>query len=179
MPSSLIDRPHPIGVAAGEVVVDGRQVASPAQQAVQVHRQRGGQRLSFARLHLDDRAVEHGDAAEQLHVEVPHVDGAARGLADQGIALDQQPRQRFAALARYRSERLRLRSCASASFCNSGSRAAILGTSAAHRASRQAFMPPARLAHCVVMPLGRSLIWSCLTAHPATDSRADNASHPL
>ena len=65
---------------------------------MQVHRQRGGQRLAFAGLHLDDRAVEHGDAAEDLHVEVPHVDRPPAGLAHQGIAFDQQPRQRLAAL---------------------------------------------------------------------------------
>ena len=73
-------------------------MAALAQQAVQVQRQRGRQRLSFARLHLDDRAMEHGDAAEHLHVEVPHVDGPPAGLADQGVAFDQQPRQRLAAL---------------------------------------------------------------------------------
>ena len=33
-----------------------------------------------------------------LHVEVPHVDGPPAGLADQGVAFDQQPRQRLAAL---------------------------------------------------------------------------------
>ena len=55
-------------------------------------------RLAFAGLHLDDRVVEHGDAAQELHVEVPHVDGPPAGLADQGVALDQQLRQRLAAL---------------------------------------------------------------------------------
>ncbi len=97
-PQGFVNRPHPFGVAAGQIVVDRRQVASLAQQAVQVQRQRSRERLSFARLHLDNRAMEHGDAAEHLNVEVPHVDGPPSGLADQGIAFDQQPRQRLSAL---------------------------------------------------------------------------------
>ena len=73
-------------------------MAALAGQGVQIHRQRGRQRFAFAGLHLDDRAMEHGDAAEDLHVEVPHVDRPPAGLADQGIAFDQQPAQRLAAL---------------------------------------------------------------------------------
>ena len=93
-----IDGSHPFGVAAGEVVVDRGQVAALADQGIQIHRQRGGQGLALAGLHLGDRAVEHGDAAQELDVEVPHVDGPPAGLADQGVGLDQQLRQRLAAL---------------------------------------------------------------------------------
>ena len=40
-------------------------------------------------------AVQH-DAADQLHVEVPHVQRAAAGLADDGEGLGNQVVQRFA-----------------------------------------------------------------------------------
>ena len=92
-----VDGAHPLGVAAGEVVVDRGQVAAFADQGVKIHGQRGRQGLAFAGLHLGDRLVEHGDAAQDLHVEVPHVDGPPAGLADQGVGLDQQLRQRLAA----------------------------------------------------------------------------------
>ena len=39
----------------------------------------------------------HGRAAQELHVEVPHVELAPAGLADQGERLDQQPIERLAA----------------------------------------------------------------------------------
>ena len=68
-----------------------------ARQRRQIQRQRGGERLAFARLHLDDRAVEHGDAAEDLHVEVPHVERAPARLADQGKGLRQHPLERLVA----------------------------------------------------------------------------------
>ena len=93
----LVNRLHPLGVAAGEVVVDRRQMAALAGQRVQIQRQRGGERFAFAGLHLDDRAVEHGDAAQELHVEMPHVQRPPAGLADQGEALDEQSAQRLAA----------------------------------------------------------------------------------
>ena len=66
--------------------------------ACQIQRQRGGERFAFARLHLGDRAVMHGDAAEHLHVEVPHVEAAAAGLAHQGERLGQDPIERLVAL---------------------------------------------------------------------------------
>ena len=64
----------------GQIVVDRGQVAAPAGQRIQVHGQRGRQRLPFAGLHLHDRAVKHGDAAEDLDVERAHLDGAAHRL---------------------------------------------------------------------------------------------------
>ena len=83
-------------------------------------------------------------AAEHLHVEVAHVDGAPRGLAGQGVAFDQQGRERLAAFRPIAERKaLLLRSCSSASCCSSGSRAAIFGSSAAQRISRMRFMPPA------------------------------------
>ena len=49
-----VDAAHPLGVAAGEVVVDGDDVNALAFERVQVGGQGGDQRLAFAGLHLGD-----------------------------------------------------------------------------------------------------------------------------
>ncbi len=63
----------------------------------QVQRQRGGERFTFAGLHLGDGAVVKCRAAKDLHVEVSHLQGPAARLADEGISLGQNSIQRFAA----------------------------------------------------------------------------------
>ena len=55
MPSSFVERPHPVGVALGEVVVHRGEVGALAFERGEIQRQRGGERLAFAGLHLDDR----------------------------------------------------------------------------------------------------------------------------
>ncbi len=97
MPERSVDRVHPLGVAPGEVVVHRGQVAALAHQGVEVHGQRGGERLAFAGLHFGDGVVEHGDSAQELHVEVPHIERPPARLADQGIGLDEQSSERLAA----------------------------------------------------------------------------------
>ena len=59
-------------------------------QGVEVRRQGGDEGLAFAGDHLGDVAAVQDDAAEDLHVEVPHVLGAAAGLAAGGERLGQQ-----------------------------------------------------------------------------------------
>ncbi len=65
-------------------------------QGVQVGGQRGDQRLAFAGDHFGDVAAMQDDAAEDLHVEVPHVLGAAAGLAAGGERFGQQVVERGA-----------------------------------------------------------------------------------
>ena len=81
---------HPLRVAAGQVVVDGDHVDALAGQRVEVGGQGGDERLAFAGLHLGDAAAVQHHAADQLHVEVPHVQHPPAGLADDGKRLDQQ-----------------------------------------------------------------------------------------
>ena len=52
-----VELAHPVGVALRQVVVDGDDVHALACQRVQVHRQRGDQRLAFAGAHLGDLAL--------------------------------------------------------------------------------------------------------------------------
>ena len=93
-PSMLVDRPHPLGVAAGQVVVDRDDMHALARQRVEERRHRGDQRLAFAGLQLGDAAVVDRDAAHDLHVELPLADRPLGRLADQGERFDQQAVER-------------------------------------------------------------------------------------
>ena len=93
----LVDRPHPVGVAAGQVVVDRDDVDALAGQRVEDDGGGGGQRLALAGLHLGDRAVVQDHAADHLHVEVPHVHAAAADLAHERERLGEQVLERLAA----------------------------------------------------------------------------------
>jgi hypothetical protein len=66
----LVDRAHPLGVALGEVVVDGDQVDTGAGERVQVQRHGCHERFPLTRLHLGDVSLVEDDRAHHLHVEV-------------------------------------------------------------------------------------------------------------
>ena len=81
-------RAHPLGVAPGQVVVDGDEVDALAAEAVEVGRQRRHEGLALAGLHLGDPPEVQRGAAHQLHVEVPLADDPDRRLAVDGEGLD-------------------------------------------------------------------------------------------
>ena len=95
-PRNVVDRPHPVRVALREVLVDRDDVRALARQRVQVRRQRRDQRLALAGAHFGDLALVQHHAADQLHVEMPQAERAARGLADDGERLGQQVVERLA-----------------------------------------------------------------------------------
>ena len=103
----VVDRAHPLGVAAGEVVVHGDEVDALAGERVEEDRQRGDERLALAGLHLGDRAVVQHHAADQLHVEVAHAERALAGLAAEREGLVQQVVERLA-VARALAQRVGL-----------------------------------------------------------------------
>ncbi len=86
----VVQPPHPGGVAAGQVVVHRDHVHALARECVQVHRQRGGERLALAGAHLGDLAVVQRHAADELHVEVAHLHHALGALAHHGKGFGQQ-----------------------------------------------------------------------------------------
>ncbi len=90
-----MDAPHPFRVALGEVVVHRDDVHALAFEGVQVRRQRRHQRLALAGAHLRDLALVQRDAADQLHVEVPHRQRALARLADdrEGLRQDRVERR--------------------------------------------------------------------------------------
>ena len=95
-PQEAIQAPHPFGVASRQVVVDGDHMHTLAGERVQVHRQGGRQGLAFTRAHLGDLAFMQRDAADQLHVEVAHLEHALAALAHHGKGLGQQLFERLA-----------------------------------------------------------------------------------
>ena len=95
-PSAVVDRAHPLGVAAGQVVVDRDHVDALAGQRVEHDRQRGGQRLALAGLHLGDVAAVQDHPADELHVEVAHAHRPLAHLADDGEGLGEQVVERLA-----------------------------------------------------------------------------------
>ncbi|MPN20213.1 hypothetical protein SDC9_167591 [bioreactor metagenome] len=93
-----VDLAHPLRVALGKVVVDGHDMHALAGERVEVRRKRCHQRFAFACLHLGDAALMQNHAAEQLHVEMTHVHGAHRRLANSRKRLSHDAVQRFAVL---------------------------------------------------------------------------------
>ena len=78
-----VNRAHPLRVAPRQVIVHRDDVHAAAGQRIQHGGQCRDQRLAFARLHLRDFALVQHDAADQLHVEVPHAEFPAACLAHQ------------------------------------------------------------------------------------------------
>ena len=87
---------HPVGVAAGQVVVGRDDVHAVAGERVEVGRQRRDQRLALTGLHLGDVAEVHRGAAHELHLVVELAQRAARRLAHDGERLGQQVVERLA-----------------------------------------------------------------------------------
>ena len=104
----LVDRAHPVGIAARQVVVDRDHVDALAGERVEDHGGRGGQRLALAGLHLGDRAVVQHHPADHLHVEVAHAHRAAAHLAHERERLAHQVVERLAA-ARALAQRIGVR----------------------------------------------------------------------
>ena len=75
------DRAHPLGVAAGQVVVHGHDVNAPPGEAVERRGERRYEGLAFARLHLGDLALVEDDSAHHLDVEMAHPERPAHGFA--------------------------------------------------------------------------------------------------
>jgi hypothetical protein len=85
-----VDPAHPLGVALGQVVVDGDQVDALARQAVEVGRQRGDQGLALPGLHLGHPPEVEGRPAHQLDVVVTLPEHPPGGLPDGGERLGEE-----------------------------------------------------------------------------------------
>jgi hypothetical protein len=92
------DLAHPLGVALGQVVVDRDDVHAAAGQGVEIGRQRGHQGLAFTGFHLGDAPAVQHRAADDLDIEVAHLQGAHGCLADHGKSFHQQIVQGLAPL---------------------------------------------------------------------------------
>ena len=81
---------HPLGVAPGQVIVHGDDVHALAFECVEITGEGGDECFSFARFHFGDPAAMQHHAADKLHVEVPHVQIAAAGLAADREGFDEK-----------------------------------------------------------------------------------------
>ena len=81
---------HHFGIAAREVVVYRHHMHALAGQCIQIHGECRSQRLALAGAHFGDPAAVQHDAADQLHVEVPHAQNALARLAHHGKGLGQE-----------------------------------------------------------------------------------------
>ena len=79
-----VDAAHPVGVALRQVVVDRDEVHASSRQRIQVDGQRRNQCLALAGAHFGNLAVMQRHAADELHVEVPHLQCALARFADNG-----------------------------------------------------------------------------------------------
>ena len=106
-----VDPAHPLRIAPGQVVVHGDDVDPAAAEGVQVGGEGGDEGLALAGLHLGDPALVQDHAADELDVEVPHVEHATACLADHREGVGQQVVQGLApvgALAQARGSRAEL-----------------------------------------------------------------------
>ena len=70
----MIQRSHPLGVALRQVIVDSDEVDALAFKRIQVEGKCGDQGLAFAGFHFRDASPMENDAADQLDVEMPHIE---------------------------------------------------------------------------------------------------------
>ena len=95
-PEETIDATHPLGIAAGQVVVHRDDMDALAGQRVEVDRQRRRQGLALAGAHLGNLAVVQHHAADHLHVEVAHAMNPSPGFANHREGFHQEVVQRGA-----------------------------------------------------------------------------------
>ena len=73
---------HPLGVAAGKIIVDGDDMHALPRKRFEIGGKSRDERLAFARLHLGDAPLEEADAADDLHMEVTHAEDTSARLAE-------------------------------------------------------------------------------------------------
>ena len=86
----FVDLPHPLRVAAGEIVVHSDEVHAFAGEGVEVEGQGGDKSLAFPRAHFRDAALVQHHAADELDVEVAHAERALGRLPHHGEGFFEQ-----------------------------------------------------------------------------------------
>ena len=69
----LVDWPHPLGVAPGQIIVDRDHMDPLPDETVEVDWQRCDQGFSFAGFHLSYFPLVEDDTTNELDVEMSHV----------------------------------------------------------------------------------------------------------
>ena len=68
-----IQRPHPLGVTFGEVVVHRDHVHTLACEGIEEYREGGHEGLSFTCRHLGNLSLVQGYTSDKLHVVMHHI----------------------------------------------------------------------------------------------------------
>ena len=102
-----VDGAHPLRVAPREVVVHRHDVHALPVDCIEVDGKRGDEGLALSGAHLGDVAFVQRHAAEELHVEVAHVEGAPGRFADHREGFRKELLERLALLPSL-AQRLRL-----------------------------------------------------------------------
>ena len=84
-----VDLSHPLAVAAREIVVNRDNMDPLPIDGIQVGRECGNQSFSFTGFHLRDLALVQDHAADELHIVMPHAEGALGRLPYDGERLRQ------------------------------------------------------------------------------------------
>ena len=80
----LVDLTHPLGVAAGKVVVHRDDVDALSGESVQINGGRGDERLALAGAHFGDRAFVQHQPAHELDIEVTLLERPLGGFTHGG-----------------------------------------------------------------------------------------------
>ncbi|MBA7700892.1 hypothetical protein ES703_109617 [subsurface metagenome] len=65
-----VDRPHPIRVTPGQVVINRNQVTAPTGEGVQIEGKGSHQGFTLTSFHLSNSALIENDTPHQLHIKV-------------------------------------------------------------------------------------------------------------
>ncbi len=91
-----VDLSHPVGVALGEVIIDGNHMHALAGQGIQVNGQGGDQGFTFTGLHLGDIAIMQDQPADQLDIIMTLAKDAFGGFPGYGKGLVEHAVERLA-----------------------------------------------------------------------------------
>ena len=86
----VIQAPHPLRIALGQVVVNRHHMHAATSQGIEVHRQGGREGFALAGAHFSHFAMVQCHATAQLHIKVAHLHDALGALAHHGKSFGQQ-----------------------------------------------------------------------------------------
>ena len=92
----VIHASHPLRIALHQIIVLGDEVCTQPTQGIEIQRRSGDQGLALTCAQLGNFALVQQGPADQLHIVVAHIIGAAAGLAHGGKGFRQQVVQRLA-----------------------------------------------------------------------------------
>ena len=68
----MVERPHPLCVPLGQIVVHGHQMDASSLKSVEVNRESGDQGFPFTGPHLGDPPLVQDHSPDELDIEMPH-----------------------------------------------------------------------------------------------------------